>query len=191
MTSVPAARTWLQSHPEFWNANDAEMDGYFHGMGYKYDSDLDAVIFQWFVWKASEPQLKNVFEAILYANSEIEFRYAMMDGYNVADYDFGINMYDGPNWNLQILGISVFSMDFQSVFFANEILSDGAAIFAIARENMVATIDSSSFSHYLNGGVLLVAENGPAIIDAKASSSASSMPSTDQWPRSWLQRWTI
>ena len=67
--------------------------------------------------RSDEPQLKNVFEAILYANGEIEFRYAMMDGYNVVNYDFGINMYDGPNWNLEIIDESVFYMDFQSVFF--------------------------------------------------------------------------
>ena len=48
-------------------------------------------------------------------------------------------------------------------------MSDGAAIFAIAGENMVATIDSSSFSHYLNGGVLLVAEDGSASIDMQGS----------------------
>ncbi len=154
---------------EIWSANDSAMDGYFHGMGYKYDSTLDAVIFQWFVWDASQPQLSNVFEVILYANGEIELRYAMMDGYDLPNYDFGINMFNGPSWNLGMLGLSAFDMDFQSVSFTTETFSNGAAIFAIAGENMVATIDSSSFARYIGGGVLLVAVNGSASIDLLSS----------------------
>ena len=154
---------------EIWSANDSAMDGYFHGMGYKYDSSLNAVIFQWFVWDATQPQLSNVFEVILYANGEIELRYAMMDGYNLPNYDFGINMFNGPSWNLGVLGVSALDMDFQSVFFTTETFSNGAAIFAIAGENMVATIDSSSFARYIGGGVLLVAVNGSASIDLKSS----------------------
>ena len=47
----PSSPNLIAVAPEFWTAIDDEMNGYFHGMGYKYDSDLDAVIFQWFVWK--------------------------------------------------------------------------------------------------------------------------------------------
>ncbi len=154
---------------EYWNASDIEMDGYFHGMGYKYDGELNAVIFQWFVWQADESQLKNVFEVILYESGDIEFRYAMMDGYDVNNYAFGINMHDGPNWDLRMVNEYVLYMDFQSVYFSMEMLSDGAAIYAIAGENMVATIDDSSFSHYSAGGVLLVAVDGLASIDLQGS----------------------
>ncbi len=170
----PESPNLIAPAQEIWSANDPAMDGYFHGMGYKYDGDLNAVIFQWFVWDASQPQLTNVFEVILYANGGVEFRYAMMDGVIteaslLSNNDFGINMYNGPNWNLEILGLNALDMDFQSVFFTTEMFSNGAAIFAIAGGNMVATIDSSSFSHYLGGGVLLVAEEGSSSIDLQGS----------------------
>ena len=165
----PSSPNLIAPAQEYWTAFDPEMGDYFHGMGYQYDGDLNAVIFQWHVWKGTEPQLKNVFEVILYASGDIEFRYAMMDGYNVANYDVGINMYDGPEWNLDILDESVYYMDFQSVLFTTALMSEGAAIFAIANRSMVATIDSSSFSHYMGGGVLLVAVDGPANVHLEGS----------------------
>ena len=162
---------------ESWSAEDyGAMGSYFHGMGYKYDAGLNAVIFQWFVWDANQPQLKNAFEVILYESGNVEFRYAMMDGiinyyYSImSDYAFGINMYDGPSWNLySTLGLSIFDMDYQSVSFSMETLSDGAAISAEAGKNIAATITDSSFSHYMSGGVRLSTDAGWVNIDVETS----------------------
>ncbi|MDD1770857.1 MAG: right-handed parallel beta-helix repeat-containing protein [Methanomassiliicoccales archaeon] len=166
----------IQPAPYYWYGDE------WPGIGYKVNDSRGAfpenVVFQWYVWDDGDSEyraLKNVFEVWLYANGDIEFRYAMMegpydDGYYGYYYGYGVSFDTGMNWDLSLIDSNFMDLAWHSVYFAAEFLSEGGGLLTVSGGNTTASVTTSEFSNYVDYGLFMIAENGWMVADVTESS---------------------
>ncbi len=136
--------------------------------GYKvYD---DKVIVQWNVYTDSD-NLRNVFEAVLYDNGDIQFNYNEMESVSHVTYDYGLNWASYTSLNLDnIYNNDPFDNDFTSIYMHYAPMSYGMAVDVEAENNITANLVANDISHYAEGGVGLHSSEGWISVDAQENS---------------------
>jgi hypothetical protein len=147
---------------------------------YGYKTFDDRVVFQWDVYADGEDQyLRNVFEVVFYENGDIQFNYAEMESVshtaNPYGLQVGMNFIDvGEIWK----NSDPFDNDWTSYYFTYAPMSDGYAVMAESYNNNTAWVYNNTISNYYEGGVLCMAEEGWAWMDA-VDNSFSNMVSME------------
>ncbi|MCG7843870.1 MAG: hypothetical protein MIO90_00375, partial [Methanomassiliicoccales archaeon] len=141
-----------------------------HFFGYIVAEDESYVLFNWYARNVNSGyEESNAFQVILYANGEIQFNFAAMDGLGGSNA-WGLLNSNFPNidYNMyQLMDYTVWYADYSSFLFTPHDLSRGMGIQVRSEVGDIDfVLDNSTITSYYRGGVFTQASDGNMVFTA-------------------------
>lgn len=145
-----------------------------HFFGYIIAEDESYVLFNWYAMNDNSGDGEsNSFQVILYANGEIQFNFAAMDGYGGSNA-WGLLNSDFPNidYNMyQLFGTQVWYMDWTSFLFGPHDISRGMGILVRSEVGDIDfVLNNNTITSYYRGGVYTETADGDMVFSATENS---------------------